>query len=79
MYSSTTMDRMSISLSKPQRAYLRAEAERLGISIGDLIRRIIDQHRFVANGRTCPAELEDMSTDDLRVLFAQVLMQRSGS
>jgi hypothetical protein len=40
-----TMDRMSISLSKPQLAYLRAEAKRLGISAGDLIRRIIDQHR----------------------------------
>ena len=50
MYSHTTMDRMSISLSKPQLAYLRAEANRLGISIGDLIRRIIDQHRFVAKG-----------------------------
>ena len=43
-----TMDRMSISLSNPQLAYLRAEAKRLGISVGDLIRRIIDQHRTAA-------------------------------
>ena len=42
------MDRMSISLSQPQLAYLRAEAKRLGISVGDLIRRIIDQHRTAA-------------------------------
>jgi hypothetical protein len=39
------MDRISVSLSKLQLAYLRAEAKRLGISVGDLIRRIIDQHR----------------------------------
>lgn len=29
----------------PQIAYLQAEAKRLGISVSDLIRRIIDQHR----------------------------------
>ena len=34
------MDRMSISFSKPQSAYLRAEANRLGISVADLIRRM---------------------------------------
>jgi hypothetical protein len=39
------MDRMSVSFSKPQLAYLRAEAKQLGISVGDLIRRMIDQHR----------------------------------
>jgi hypothetical protein len=38
------MDRMSVSFSKPQLAYLRAD----GISAGDLIRRIINQHRSVA-------------------------------
>jgi hypothetical protein len=42
------MERMSVSFSKPQLAYLRAEAKRLGISAGDLIRRIIDQHRPAA-------------------------------
>jgi hypothetical protein len=39
------MDRISVSFSNPQLAYLRVEAKRLGISVGDLIRRIIDQHR----------------------------------
>jgi hypothetical protein len=39
---------MSVSFSKPQLAYLRAEAKQLGISAGDLIRRIIDQHGAIA-------------------------------
>ena len=39
------MDKVSVSLSKPQLAYLRIEAKLFGISVGDLIRRIIDQHR----------------------------------
>jgi hypothetical protein len=39
------MDRISVSFSKPQLAYLRIEAKLFGISVGDLIRRIIDQHR----------------------------------
>ena len=37
--------RQSVTLSRPQADYLRQEAERLGISVSDLIRRIIDQHR----------------------------------
>lgn len=37
--------RQSVTLSRPQHEYLRREAERLGISMSDLIRRIIDQHR----------------------------------
>ncbi len=37
--------RLSINLTPPQHAYLKAEAERLGITVADLIRRIIDQHR----------------------------------
>ena len=34
-----------MTLTLPQIEYLRLEAERLGISVADLIRRIIDQHR----------------------------------
>lgn len=37
--------RISVPLTTPQDAYLRAEAERLGISIADVIRRIIDAYR----------------------------------
>jgi hypothetical protein len=37
--------RMTISLTAPQLAYLREEAARLGITVADLVRRIIDQHR----------------------------------
>ena len=39
------MHQTVISLTQPQRAFLRAEAQRLGISVSDLIRRIVDQHR----------------------------------
>jgi hypothetical protein len=34
----------TVRLTDRQLAYLKAEAERLDISVGDLIRRIIDQH-----------------------------------
>ena len=37
--------RMSISLTRPQLAFLEQEAERLGLTVADLIRRIIDQYR----------------------------------
>jgi hypothetical protein len=36
---------MSLTLTKPQLAYLRDEAKRMGITVADLVRRIIDQHR----------------------------------
>jgi hypothetical protein len=48
MYSHTTMDRKSVNLSKPKLAYLRAEPKWLGPSIGEPIRRIVDQHRTLA-------------------------------
>lgn len=35
----------TLTLTKPQLEYLRKEAKRLGITVADLIRRIIDQHR----------------------------------
>ncbi len=40
-----TMERLSISLPPVQMAWLRAEASSLGLTIGELLRRIIDQHR----------------------------------
>lgn len=39
------MDRISLSLSPPQHSWLTREAKRLGITIGELIRRIIDAAR----------------------------------
>ena len=39
------MDRLSFSLPEPQMSWLRREAERIGITIGELLRRIIDQVR----------------------------------
>ena len=40
-----TLHKQSIGFTKPQIEYLRAAAERLGITVGDVVRRIIDQHR----------------------------------
>jgi hypothetical protein len=34
-----------VRLTDPQTEFLRAEAKRIGISVSDLIRRIIDQYR----------------------------------
>jgi hypothetical protein len=39
------MQKRMISFTAPQIAFLNAEAARLGISVADLVRRIIDQHR----------------------------------
>lgn len=39
------MLRRSVGLTKPQREFLEKEAARLGITVVDLIRRIIDQYR----------------------------------
>jgi hypothetical protein len=37
--------RMNVSFSPPQLAWLTREAKRLGVSIGELLRRIIDAAR----------------------------------
>lgn len=39
------MSRMSITLPEPAMNWLKREAKRLGISISELIRRIIDNTR----------------------------------
>ena len=39
------MQKLPIALTRPQMAFLKAEAARLGITVADLIRRIVDQHR----------------------------------
>ena len=39
------MDRISVSVQPTSLAWLRREAKRLGITIGELIRRILDQVR----------------------------------
>jgi len=40
----TTVTKQMISFTDPQRAFLKREAKRLGISIAELVRRIIDTH-----------------------------------
>jgi hypothetical protein len=37
--------RQTVTLTNPQREVLAAEAKRLGISVSDLLRRIIDEWR----------------------------------
>lgn len=39
------MDRISVSLAQPQHSWLTREAKRLGITIGELLRRLIDAAR----------------------------------
>jgi len=39
------MERITINLPPVQMAWLRAEASSLGLTIGELLRRIIDAHR----------------------------------
>lgn len=39
-----------VTLTKPQRTFLKAEADKLGISIAELIRRIIDEYREKRGG-----------------------------
>ena len=41
----TTPERLSISLGIARLAFLQAEAARLDIGIGELIRRLVDQYR----------------------------------
>ena len=41
----STTKRQMVTLTAPQMDYLKAEASRLGVTVSDLIRRIIDQHR----------------------------------
>lgn len=40
-----TSQKMSVIFTGPQLAFLKAEAERMGISVADLIRRIVDRYR----------------------------------
>jgi hypothetical protein len=39
------MIKRMVSFTEPQLKFLKAESEKLGISIPELIRRIIDQYR----------------------------------
>jgi hypothetical protein len=44
--------RTSVVLTDPQMAFLEAEAARLGITLGELVRRIVDQYREAKHDRT---------------------------
>lgn len=39
------MNRLSISFAPPAYTWLQREAKRLGITVGELVRRLIDQSR----------------------------------
>jgi hypothetical protein len=44
--------RPSVVPTGPQVAFLEAEAARLGITLGEPVRRIVDQHREAERDRT---------------------------
>lgn len=44
------MQKQMVSFTQPQIAFLKTEAERLGISIADLVRRIVDAYREERGG-----------------------------
>lgn len=44
------MHKQMVSFTQPQIAFLKAEAERLGISVADLVRRIVDAYREERGG-----------------------------
>jgi hypothetical protein len=39
------LQRQMVQFTEPQLDYLRKEAARLGVSISELVRRVIDEHR----------------------------------
>ena len=41
-----TMDRISVSLPPVQNTWLQREAKRLGITVSEFLRRLIDQQRL---------------------------------
>jgi hypothetical protein len=45
MTTDTFLNRTSINLTTPQLTWLQREARRLGITLGELLRRIIDEKR----------------------------------
>lgn len=66
--------RRTILFSIPQDGWIIAEAERLGISIGELIRRIIDRERLQSSGdsgRSDATRLGNVVDDVVRRLANQ--------
>ena len=55
---STLGPRLTITFTDPQLAWLRAEAKRLGISVGELHRRIVDTVRLPMLVREVDKELQ---------------------
>lgn len=42
------MQKRLISLTDPQTEFLKKESERLGISVSEVVRRVLDKHRETA-------------------------------
>jgi hypothetical protein len=47
----STKPRTSVVLTEPWMAFLKAEAARLGTTLGELVRRIVDQYREAKRDR----------------------------
>jgi hypothetical protein len=64
------MHRSSISFTTPQAEYLRKEADRLEISVGDFLRRLVDEHR--ASGRfTRPIDRSEVGWEEMERLYGK--------
>ena len=78
-----TLDAAKVAAREANIAHTRAHKaqwQELILAAAGLSRRALINFVLAIDevGKTSPAELEGMSTDDLRVLFARVLVQRSG-
>jgi len=62
MHHMSRKPRMSIQFTRPQLDFLQAEADRLGISVADVVRRIVDRYRGEREGR----EQRDQAEKDKR-------------
>lgn len=67
--------RMMITFTEPQHAFLATEAKRLGISIADAVRRIIDRDR--ARNPTIPIENIPEGTVKYAIVGAMVAPGRT--
>jgi len=47
--------RLKVSLPGPQHDFLKTEAERLGLTLAELLRRIIDRYREQQGRQSCSA------------------------
>ena len=60
----------SISFTASQAAYLREEADRLEISVGDFVRRLVDEHRE-GNRFTRPVDRSEVAWEEMERFYGK--------